>query len=109
MRESSSPVIVALQYLSYLAAGKAPRLALMFLALGYTSWSEFRDKEPELVETFRVGILMTASSIERRLGMKMRSWPWLVAHVADENRSPEERRAFAEEGRNKSQSAVLAT
>ena len=80
---SSSPGLVALQYLSYLHTGEAPMLQFVFVAFGVASFYDLAHIFPEGARKLIALIRVVAAWTDRRVVLKFKKYPEQIGKVAD--------------------------
>ena len=84
--EELSPTTCVLQYYSWLAAGRASRLLLLY-ARQYTSFADWAAREPQLLGALRRGISVASSWVAERSHKPMMLPPWVWAKAIDQRHS----------------------
>ena len=92
----ASPAVRTLQYLSCLLQGRAARLKLLW-GRKYWTFNAWCLNEPAELERFRRSVLCVASWIHMRLVQENCRYPWLLAALIDDRRSPTEKAMIAKE------------
>lgn len=77
----SPPLAPVLQYFSELRAGTAPRLRLVYMSSGCSSFSEFTRVKPEISAAFRAAVVTGAGWVHRRMYSEATSWPWKLSQL----------------------------
>ena len=87
LNHNESPVVVAQQWLSFLASeeSNALRPRLLWQAGGATSWGEFVAARPDLAELFTAGLYFVAGALHAKLSAEIaKANPWRACSVVDE-------------------------
>ena len=77
-----SPAVLVLEYLSFMAAGQAPRLALLW-SRKHTCFEEWADANPLGRNVLRRGVAVAASWVHLRSYRRFQVLPWKLASLSD--------------------------
>ena len=88
---STSRIIVVLQYLSRLLAGKSPRLMLIYYRLGHKSIAAWRASDPDMVALLTRSLRVATSQVWVFHWLYCTAWPWGLFAIADHRRDDHHR------------------
>jgi len=93
---ASSPLVMVMQYISFIVSGASRRLVLLWQTFGCASFEEFWETQPELANFAECLFLMVAALLEKRLGSFMRFHSSQTAQLCDQRVSLDDRISRAE-------------